>query len=150
MNTTVKSTAQPSADKKPRPTLEQQRAQDAWDCAGNAKQQLGDDYGKYVDLAKSVPALIMNSGLMQVLAFLHEKSLDKKTGRPKPGDPHTLIGQHLREALHKRFADLPVEFEGAMTKLMDVAPAHRFQAITAEAFAWLRWMRQMAPARVGG
>lgn len=130
----------------PRQTLEQQRAQDAWDCAAKAKRQLGDDYGKYVDLAKSIPALIMNSGLMQVLAFLHEKSLDKKTGQPKPSDPHTLIGQHLRDALHKRFPDVPANFDGAMEKLMKALP-NQFQSITAEAFAWLRWMRQMAAAR---
>ena len=137
------------AQAKPRQTLEQQRAQHAWDCASEAKKQLRDDYDKYVNLAKSVPALIMNSGLMQVLAFLHEKSLDKKTGYPKPDDPHTLIGQHLRNALHKRFSDLPAEFQSAMGTLMK-ADSRRFQAITAEAFAWLRWMRQMAAARVKG
>ena len=47
-------------------TLEQRRAQDAWNCAG----QYGEDH---VNLAKGLPALIMSSGLMQVLAFLHEK-----------------------------------------------------------------------------
>ena len=134
---------------KPRQTQEQQRAQDAWNCADKAKQQLGDAYEKYVNLAKSVPALIMNSGLMQVLAFLHEKSLDNKAGKPKPNDPHTLIGLHLRTALHQRFADLPTEFAGAMEKLM-AADSSRYQAITAEAFAWLRWLRQMAAARKGG
>jgi CRISPR-associated protein Cmr5 len=138
-----------NAKAQPRQTLEQQRAQDAWDCANNAKQQLRDGYDKYVDLAKSVPALIMNSGIMQVLAFLHEKSLDKKTGQPKPDDPHTLIGQHLRNALHKRFQELPAEFNGAMEKLMKT-DSRNFQAITAEAFTWLRWMRQMAAARKGG
>lgn len=135
------------AQAQPRQTLEQQRAQDAWECANKAKQALGADYDKYVNLTKSVPALIINSGLMQVLAFLHEKSLDKKTGQPKPDDPHTLIGQHLRSALHKRFSDLPAEFSDAMKSLM-TADSHRFQAITAEAFAWLRWIRQMAAARV--
>ncbi len=129
-------------------TLEQQRATDAWACAEMAKRQLDKAYDKYVDLSKSIPALIINSGLMQVLAYLHEKSLDNKTGQPKPDDPHTLIGQHLREALHKRFDDLPSDFKGAMGKLMDV-DSLRFQAITAEAFAWLRWMRQMAAARKG-
>lgn len=127
-------------------TLEQQRAQDAWECAERAKRQLGSDYDKYVDLAKSVPALIMNSGLMQLLAFLHEKSLDKKTGTPKPNDPHTHIGQHLRDALHNRFADVPADFAGAMNRLMN-SDSLRFQAITTEAFAWLRWLRQMAAAR---
>ena len=47
-------------------TLEQQRAQDAWQvCAHYSKE--------HVNAAKALPALIMNSGLMQVLAFCHEK-----------------------------------------------------------------------------
>lgn len=130
-------------------TLEQERAQHAWACAEQAKKQLGEDYKKYVNLAKGVPALIMNSGLMQVLAFLHEKSLDNKAGSPKPGDPHTLLGQHLRSALHKRFDALPADFEGVMNSLMKAESRH-FQAVTAEAFAWLRWLRQMAAANKGG
>jgi len=47
-------------------TLEQQRAQDAWDCSTHYTSD-------HVNLAKGLPALIMNSGLMQVLAFCHEK-----------------------------------------------------------------------------
>ena len=131
----------------PRQTLEQQRAQDAWDCASRACQQLGKDYDRYVNLAKSVPALIMNSGLMQVLAFLYEKSLDKKAGCPKPDDPHTLMGDQLRTALHTRFDDIPGDFAGCMEQLLKIEDSQRFQAITAEAFAWLRWLRQMAAAR---
>ena len=133
-----------------RQTLEQQRAQDAWDCADKAKQQLGDAYDKYVNLAKSVPALIMNSGLMQVLAFLHEKSLDKRTGKPKPDDPHTWVGDQLRSALHVRFADVPADFDGCIGYLFKLEDPQVYQAITAEAFAWLRWLRQMAAARKGG
>ena len=41
------------------------------------------------------------------------------------------------------------DFEGFMQDLMQAKPA-KFQEITTEAFAWLRWMRQMAAARVGG
>ncbi len=130
-------------------TLEQQRAQDAWDCADKARKALGKDgYDKYVDLAKALPALIMNSGLMQVVAFLHEKSLDKKTGKPKPDDHHTWVEDHLRASLHQRFGDVPMDFDGFMKKLMGV-DSLRFQAITAEAFAWLKWLRQMAAARQG-
>jgi CRISPR-associated protein Cmr5 len=146
----MNATAKPQPKSEARRTLEQQRAQDAWDCAEKARKQLGrEGYDKYVDLAKGLPALIMNSGLMQVLAFLHEKSLDKKTGKPEPEDHHTLVGLHLREALHNRFSGLPAEFQGSMQELMD-ADAHRYQAITAEALAWLRWLRQMAAARHGG
>lgn len=129
-------------------TLEQRRAQNAWDCANRARQQLGGkEYDDYVKQAKGLPALIMNSGLMQVLAFLHEKSLDKKTGRPKPTDPHTLVGDQLRTALHIRFDDVPADFAGCMEHLLEISDPQRFQAITTEAFAWLRWLRQMAAAR---
>jgi len=47
-------------------TLEQQRAADAWQAAAGCTNA-------YAKLTKSAPALIMNSGLMQTLAFLHEK-----------------------------------------------------------------------------
>ncbi len=121
-------------------TLEQQRAQDAWNQAGIAMQQLGGGYDKYVNSAKALPALIMNSGLMQVLAFCHEK-----------GGANEVVAQHLRAWLSKRFKsiDRGPGFDLLMQSLMNAKPGD-YQAITAEAFAWLRWMRQMAPARVGG
>lgn len=130
-------------------TLEQKRAHHAWTCATEAKNKIGSDYEKYVNLAKSVPALIMNSGLMQVIVFLHEKSLDKKTGQPKPLDPHTRMGDHLRDWLHQQ-CGTPKNFEGFMQELYTMEDARRFQDITTEAFAWLKWLRQMAAARHGG
>ena len=56
----------PTTAQQTKQTMEQKRAADAWArCQGCSNE--------YQNLAKSVPALIMNSGLMQVLAFLHEK-----------------------------------------------------------------------------
>ena len=115
-------------------TLEQKRAADAWARA----QGCGDDYQ---NLAKGLPALIMNSGLMQVLAFLHEKG-------GKASQQHcAVLGEHLRIWLCHRFPkELPQpEFAVFMQGLMKAEP-RAFQAITTEAFAWLRWVRQMAPA----
>lgn len=114
-------------------TLEQQRAQDAWNqCAGYGKE--------HVNIAKGLPALIMNSGLMQVLAYCYEKK-----------GANELVAQHLRSWLQGRFPKLiqNANFEPFMQNLMTAQPAD-YQAITAEAFAWLRWMRQMAAARKGG
>lgn len=113
-------------------TLEQQRAQDAWKAA--------DRYTKeHVNVAKGLPALIMNSGLMQVLAFCHEK-----------GGANSLVADQLRAWLCTRMGSArDPGFEDFMQVLMKAKPAD-FQAITAEAFAWLRWLRQMAPARVKG
>ena len=117
------------------PTLEQQRAQDAWSRCTNYKKD-------HVNLAKGLPALIMNSGLMQVMAFLHEKG-------GKESQRHCAeLARDLRTWLHERFSDLPESFDGFMQALLKADP-RMYQAITAEAFAWLKWLRQMAAARKG-
>lgn len=113
------------------PTLEQQRAQDAWECCEGC-----DD--AYAKLAKGLPALIMNSGLMQVMAFLHGKD-----------DTHKKLAGHLRNWLHRRFPDLPPDFPGFMEGLLKAEPP-TYRAVTAESFAWLKWLRQMAAARQKG
>jgi CRISPR-associated protein Cmr5 len=115
-------------------TLEQQRAQDAWEkCASYTSKD-------HVNFAKGLPALIMNSGLMQVLAFCHEK-----------GGAQEKVAADLRAWLNKRFngVDRDPGFEMFMTSLMNADP-RTYQAITAEAFAWLKWLRQMASVRKGG
>lgn len=119
-------------------TLEQKRASHAWDCsAGYSKD--------HVNVAKSLPAMIMNSGLMQVLAFCHEKG--KKDATRFNED----VACQLRGWLQGQFKQQikSKDFEPFMQALMGASPA-LYQAITAEAFAWLRWLRQMAPARVKG
>ena len=92
----------------------------------------------HVNAAKALPALIMNSGLMQVLAFCHEK-----------GKAQAPVAEHLRTWLAGRFPATFKQgsgFEPFMQALMGAAPAD-YQAINAEAFAWLKWLRQMAAAR---
>jgi len=115
-------------------TLEQQRAQDAWSKAAEGVVEYKKDY---VNDAKGLPALIMNSGLMQVMAFLHQK-----------GGRHDLLGGHLRDWLHQRFKNQikSAEFDPFMQALLRADPA-TYQAVTTEAMAWLKWLRQLAPAR---
>ena len=54
-------------------TLDQQRAALAWGYATASRTLQGDLAGKYRNLAKGAPALIMNSGLMPTLAFYKGK-----------------------------------------------------------------------------
>lgn len=115
-------------------TLEQKRAQHAWEKAQEGVHEFDKDY---VNDAKGLPALIMNSGLMQVMAFLKDK-----------GGRHETLAVHLRDWLHQQ-CGTPSEFTDFMQYLMQANP-HDFQAITTEAFAWLRWLRQMAPAARAG
>lgn len=120
-----------------KPTLEQQRAQNAW--------QACERYNKdHVNAAKGLPALIMNSGLMQVLAFCNEKGQKESTRHMSE------VAAQLRAWLAGRFPDTfkkGSDFAPYMQALMNVQPAATYQAINAEAFAWLKWLRQMAAAR---
>lgn len=124
----VRSTPAASA---PRQTLEQQRAGNAWMvCANYSKEK--------VNAAKALPALIMNSGLMQVLAFCHEK-----------GKAQADVANDLRAWLTRRFPQTfkeGADFPEFMQALMHTSPT-TYQAVNAEAFAWLKWLRQMAAAR---
>lgn len=111
-------------------TLEQQRAQNAWKKSEHYTEA-------HVRFAKGMPALIMNSGLMQVLAFCHEKGREQEQ-----------VASDLRAWLAHRFPGLGGAFPDFMEALMNSDP-ERYRQITAEAFAWLKWLRQMASARKG-
>ena len=116
-------------------TLEQKRAQHAWKKAGRYQSE-------HARFAKGLPALITNSGLMQVMAFCHDKS--QKSAQRHVGE----VAQDLRDWLHQQLGT-PTGFEAFMQAMMQ-ADSRRYQQVTAEAFAWLKWLRQMAAARAGG
>src|SRR5690606_31249172 len=102
-------------------TLEQQRAQDAWDKSARYTKE-------HVNIAKGLPALIMNSGLMQVLLFRHER-----------GEAHEEDASHLRNWLVRHLirkeGDPGV---GAFMQVLMKAKHPHYHAITAHASAWLR------------
>ena len=114
-----------------KPTIEQLRAQNAWEVSAAYQSD-------HVNAAKALPALIMNSGLMQVLAFCQDK-----------GRAQAVVAEHLRSWLASRFPSTFAkghEFSAFMQALMQASPA-TYQAINTEAFAWMKWLRQMSAAR---
>jgi len=116
--------------KAPLPTtsLAQHRDAYAWQCV----QNLPKDYDK---LAKAAPALIMNNGLMQALAFYQSK-----------GKAHHLaLNQHLCEWLRQRGIVQQAEFASVMAALHG-ADATTFRRATEETLALLKWVRQFAAA----
>ena len=131
-----KSTTAPAGQPAPRLTLEQQRAQFAWKYAQKGIQAAG---AEYRNLAKAAPALIMNNGLMQTLAFYKDKDKDK---------PHYAeLAMHLRRWIMQRVDgnDQDPGFEAMMEKLLNTQPDQYRQA-TDEALLILRWIRQFAAA----
>lgn len=115
-------------------TLEQQRAQFAWQCAQEGIQIASDEYR---NLAKAAPALIMNNGLMQTLAFYQSK--DK--------DHHRALAAHLRRWIMQRAGGNGQDpgFQSMMVVLLRAHPDQYRQA-TEEALLILRWIRQFAAA----
>ena len=61
-----------SLNKKPVMTLEQRRSEAAWRFSQEGTNIPGSG-SDYINLAKAAPALIMNNGLMQTLAFYADK-----------------------------------------------------------------------------
>ena len=117
-------------------TLEQKRAQRAWEMAQEGVKEYRKDY---VVTSKGLPALIMTSGLMQTMAFLEQK-----------GGRHAFIGRQIREWLHERYRS-PLAFEPFM-QAMFLADSAQYQKVSAEVFALLKWLRHFAAAieKTGG
>ncbi len=119
--------------KKPAMTLEQRRSEAAWRYAqeGVALSE------QYKDLAKAAPALIMNNGLMQTLAFYADKN--------KPH--HQALASHLRRWIMQRAggADQDPGFPFFMENMLK-AESGKYRQYTEEALLLLRWIRQFAAA----
>jgi CRISPR-associated protein Cmr5 len=125
-----------SLNKKPAMTLEQRRSEAAWRFSqeGVALSE------QYKDLAKAAPALIMNNGLMQTLAFYADKD--------KPH--HRALAGHLRRWIMVRDGHPEIDpgFQVFMGGLLN-ANSSRYRQATEEALLLLRWIRQFAAA-LGG
>ena len=115
--------------KQAQPSLDQKRAAYAWEKV----QGCGDEYMK---LAKGAPALIMNNGLMQTLAFYEDKGKKHKQ--------HQDLNQHIIGWLAQRYKISNVTFAGMMQFLHGEATSHQYREATQETLALLRWIRQFA------
>ncbi|PPD18460.1 MAG: type III-B CRISPR module-associated protein Cmr5 [Methylobacter sp.] len=117
------------------PSLDQQRAAYAWQKVQALHPNIKSEYGK---LAKGAPALIMNNGLMQTLAFYQDKK----------GDHYKELNQHIIDWLWKR---RPRRDEGVaptfalmMDELVHEPDSYKYRKATEETLALLRWIRQLA------
>jgi len=119
-------------------SLDQKRAAYAWECAQNVPN-VPNDYDK---LAKAAPALIMNNGLMQALAYYQDKGKDH----------HLALSKHVREWLKSRFSNrfTSSDYRDIMQGLFTTPDASFYRQATEETLALLRWIRQFAAARASG
>ena len=117
-------------------SLEQKRAQAAWAMSQEGIAVAASDY---TNLAKAAPALIMNNGLMQTLAFYEDK------GKAN----HKALAGHLRRWIMVRVFEGDIAkdpgFGLLMSRLLQ-ANSPTYRQATEEALLLLRWIRQFAAA----
>ena len=113
------------------PDLEQERAAFAWK---QAQEHWSSDY---TNLAKSAPALIMNNGLMQTLAFYKGKRKQHHS---------SLLDDICCWLAEQGFSnDNKAGFSEVMSFLHGT-DSSKYRRATEEALALLRWIRQFGPA----
>jgi len=143
-------------------SLDQQRAAYAWVCSDVAytvMDQGKDDFAKYVSLVKSAPALTMNNGLMQFLAFCRSKLDDNKPNKElryrlllmfvlfwladdgkAPAIIRNLTGQGIPLDTQRKLYE-------RMMKFLHGKPASVYREKTMETLELLKWLKQQADAR---
>jgi len=114
--------------------LDQQRAAFAWQRVEAAKSALNEaEYKSYKNLAKGAPALVMNNGLMQTLAFFNSKG---------KGHHQQLLGDLLAWLDKQQITSQG--FANAMSYFHSEASSEQYRQATDETMHLLRWLRQFA------
>ena len=121
----------------PQQTIEQKRARAAWDGVLAVKEQ--ESYKeKYLALVKSAPADVLTNGLGQTLAFLKAKGKDE----------HKALSTHLSRWVCPQMGW--TQNDDLLRKLTEPdAGSDVYRRTTAEALAYLVWLKRFAEAELG-
>ena len=137
-------------------SLDQKRAAYAWACVNVARQELSKDYKDFVSLVKSAPALIMNNGLMQFLAFCRSKLDDKKPEKERRyrllllAVLAWLFDKEKARAIIQGFQSLDMDrqrhlYRHVMNSLSE-SRSQDYRLQTMEALELTKWLKQQADA----
>lgn len=118
-------------------SLEQQRAAAAWQCVQSDK---GKSWSRdYSQLAKSAPSMVQVNGLGQTLAFLRSK-------RKKGDYQHARLAADVSRWVSKQL--LGNEQDDLIPWITGQASSAEYRRATAEALAFLTWLRRFAEAEL--
>lgn len=114
-----------------RRSLEQERAAKAWDCVRSVTGRKKE----YVSLARGAPADIQANGLGQTLAFWKAKK------EPEHRQVYAAVSQWIQERLNLGDRDL-------LEWVIKDANTNDYRRATAEAMAFLTWLKRFAEAEL--
>ena len=121
-------------------TLDQQRANQAWEDIQGVTNRAEDFRKKYGSQARKVPMLVLTNGLGQTLAFLHSKGKDDQS------DEHTVLCRHLSAWTMSQVAPNAKDADLLQWLLKNDSAAYRRG--TTEALAYLVWLKRFAEAKL--
>ena len=125
-------------------SLEQERAKRAWECVAAVKVK-GKPFSKeYGALARGAPADIQANGLGQTLAFWRAKGFEQ--GKPKGGSEHATLYQHVTDWVRRQLGI--AEGTDLLAWIMESADTDAYRRATAEAVAFLGWVKRFAEAEL--
>ncbi|HXF04050.1 MAG TPA: type III-B CRISPR module-associated protein Cmr5 [Blastocatellia bacterium] len=121
-------------------TKDQERAAQAWRCVEEVKKK-GKEFGsKYKSLVQKMPSYILTNGLGQSLAFLNAKT------KGNPLDEHALLYEHLSNWVRPQVD--PTSSQPLLQWVMN-NDSNAYRRATAEALAFINWLKRFAEAELG-
>jgi CRISPR-associated protein Cmr5 len=130
-------TQQNSPNRTLQQTLQQKRAAHAWKCIEKVQAGIQKKYGS---LVRGLPALIQSDGLGQTLAFL--KAKDKNKGNTEHIEAYSNISNWISIEFGITYKQGETLLEWLLTQ---ETPMYR--RVTAEALAYLNWLKRFAEAK---
>lgn len=125
-----------------RRSLEQERAKAAWEAVNRVRNQTF--AREYRSLAQSAPADIQANGLGQTLAFWKAKGNDK--GQAKQGSEHARLFEDVSAWVCRQLRI--TDGRDLLTWVVETATTNDYRRATAEALAFLTWLKRFAEAEL--
>lgn len=130
-----------------RPTLDQRRAQHAWQAVEHVRQLLSKDAQEdFTQEAKRLPVRIKTAGLGQALAFLNAKSKSDKDG----GDHRSRLLKELGDWLLRKRSLVRwpegAKDNNAVLRAIIAGDADLLRRATEEALLYLQWLTRFSEA----
>ena len=125
-----------------KPTLDQRRANHAWNAimsfAKDKNGEYGDDAKEYAREAHKLPTRIMAAGLGQALAFILAKAKDKKPNLKR-------LHEHLTNWVIKQRPTTAKKQDSLLESIIE-GDSDFLRRATDESLAYLQWLNRFAEA----
>lgn len=129
-------------------TLDQQRANQAWNDIQSVANRPDEFKKKYGSLARKVPMLVLTNGLGQTLAFVVSKAKFKEQPQKRGPDAqaHGELFNHLSSWTMRQVAP-NIHNQNLLDWVLN-SNSNAYRQATTEALAYLVWLKRFAEAEL--